>query len=138
MDSGLTTGAVTPFDHALDALTTCLDHLIKLAGDGALETYDDPGQIAALQRFEQIRNRMPLVDHRALRDAEARDLAGTLCQGRLSRVLTQALRISAGEAARRVRVLAVAPLGLCFLPAFVVLGIAPVVIGLAGAAGARW
>jgi len=36
------------------------------------------------------------------------------------------------QAARRVGVLAVAPLGLCFLPAFVLLGIVPVVIGLAG------
>lgn len=40
---------------------------------------------------------------------------------------------SRGErAARRVGVLAVAPLGLCFLPAFVLLGIVPVVAGLAG------
>lgn len=36
------------------------------------------------------------------------------------------------QAARRVGVLAVAPLGLCFLPAFVLLGVVPVVIGLAG------
>ena len=36
------------------------------------------------------------------------------------------------QAARRVGVLAVAPLGLCFLPAFVLLGIVPVVVGLAG------
>jgi pilus assembly protein TadC len=39
---------------------------------------------------------------------------------------------SAGEeAARRVGVTAVAPLGLCFLPAFVLLGVVPVVVGLA-------
>jgi len=38
-----------------------------------------------------------------------------------------------GEAAaRRAGVLAVAPLGLCFLPAFVLLGVVPVVVGLAG------
>ena len=35
------------------------------------------------------------------------------------------------EAARRVGVLVVAPLGLCFLPAFVLLGVVPVVVGLA-------
>jgi pilus assembly protein TadC len=35
------------------------------------------------------------------------------------------------QAARRVGVVAVAPLGLCFLPAFVLLGIVPVVVGLA-------
>jgi hypothetical protein len=38
-----------------------------------------------------------------------------------------------GEAAaRRAGVLAVAPLGLCFLPAFVLLGVVPVIAGLAG------
>jgi pilus assembly protein TadC len=36
------------------------------------------------------------------------------------------------QAARRTGVLAVAPLGLCFLPAFVLLGVVPVVVGLAG------
>lgn len=36
------------------------------------------------------------------------------------------------QAARQVGVRAVAPLGLCFLPAFVLLGIVPVVVGLAG------
>ena len=36
------------------------------------------------------------------------------------------------QAARQVGVLAVAPLGLCFLPAFVLLGVVPVVAGLIG------
>lgn len=40
-------------------------------------------------------------------------------------------RATASAAARRVAVQAVAPLGLCFLPAFVFLGIIPVVAGLA-------
>ncbi|WP_084685557.1 type II secretion system F family protein [Nonomuraea coxensis] len=40
-------------------------------------------------------------------------------------------RAAAAAAARRVGVKAVAPLGLCFLPAFVLLGIIPVVAGLA-------
>jgi hypothetical protein len=35
-------------------------------------------------------------------------------------------------------VLITAPLGVCFLPAFLVLGIAPVVVGLAGEALASW
>ena len=41
-------------------------------------------------------------------------------------------RSSAEQAARRVGVLVVAPLGLCFLPAFVLLGVVPVIAGLAG------
>lgn len=41
-------------------------------------------------------------------------------------------RAAGAQAARRVGVLVVAPLGLCFLPAFVLLGVVPVVAGLAG------
>jgi pilus assembly protein TadC len=40
--------------------------------------------------------------------------------------------------AQRAGVLIAAPLGLCFLPAFLVLGVAPVVIGLAGEVLAPW
>ncbi|MDI5969767.1 type II secretion system F family protein [Streptomyces sp. SL13] len=39
---------------------------------------------------------------------------------------------AAGARARRAAVLATAPLGLCFLPAFLAVGVVPVVIGLAG------
>ena len=46
------------------------------------------------------------------------------------------VRAEAAEAvaarAERAGVLVAGPLGLCFLPAFLALGIAPVVIGLAG------
>ncbi|MBG0814020.1 type II secretion system F family protein [Planomonospora sp. ID82291] len=43
-----------------------------------------------------------------------------------------AARAASAAAARRVGIQVVAPLGLCFLPAFVLLGIVPVVAGLAG------
>lgn len=43
-----------------------------------------------------------------------------------------AARLRGQAAARRAGVLAVAPLGLCFLPAFVLLGVVPVIAGLAG------
>ncbi|MEW9554722.1 type II secretion system F family protein [Nonomuraea sp. NPDC050783] len=52
---------------------------------------------------------------------------------RLADDAREAARASAAAAARRVGVKAVAPLGLCFLPAFVLLGIVPVVAGLASA-----
>jgi pilus assembly protein TadC len=52
--------------------------------------------------------------------------------GRLAEDARAASRASAEQAARRVGVLVVAPLGLCFLPAFVLLGVVPVVAGLAG------
>ncbi|MEV7009565.1 type II secretion system F family protein [Streptosporangium sp. NPDC051022] len=50
---------------------------------------------------------------------------------RLSDDSRQAARAASSAAARRVGVQAVAPLGLCFLPAFVCLGIIPVVASLA-------
>lgn len=52
----------------------------------------------------------------------------------VQRVADDARREAAGRAeraARRVGVLAVGPLGLCFLPAFLLLGVVPAVIGLA-------
>jgi hypothetical protein len=93
----------TPADEALTALASALDGLVKVVESGGLDHFDTAGFVGFLQEFERVRNRLPLVDHRMLRDAEQRDLAGVLCQGKLSRVLTQALRISAGEAHRRVR-----------------------------------
>ncbi|WP_433418871.1 type II secretion system F family protein [Microtetraspora malaysiensis] len=50
---------------------------------------------------------------------------------RLADDARQAARASSSAAARKAGVQAVAPLGLCFLPAFVLLGIIPVVAGLA-------
>jgi Flp pilus assembly protein TadB len=45
---------------------------------------------------------------------------------------------SAHGRAQRAAVLITGPLGLCFLPAFVVLGIVPVLVGLASTAFAQW
>jgi pilus assembly protein TadC len=49
-----------------------------------------------------------------------------------------ALSDTAEARAQRAGVLIAAPLGLCFLPAFLLLGIAPVVIGLAGEVLPQW
>jgi len=92
-----------PVDLALDALSTSLDHLVKLMEDGGLEVLDDAGLVGFLQGFERLRNRLPLVDHAAVGAAVARDLPGRLCQTNMARVLASALRISMPEAARRVR-----------------------------------
>lgn len=59
---------------------------------------------------------------------------GTPVAAAVSRLAAEARAVSraaGAERARRVGVLVVAPLGLCFLPAFVLLGILPVVAGLA-------
>ncbi len=97
----------TPAADALTGFRASLDQLVAAVEDGDLDHLDDLGLVGFLQGFELQRNRMALVDHRMLRDAEQRGLAGRLGQSRLSTVLTGALRISAGKAARRVRASAV-------------------------------
>jgi pilus assembly protein TadC len=52
--------------------------------------------------------------------------------GRLAAEARAEARAAGLQAAHRVGVLVVAPLGLCFLPAFVLLGVVPVVVALAG------
>ena len=61
--------------------------------------------------------------------------SGSAVAGRLETVAQQ-LRTAEGQQtmarAQRAGVLLMAPLGLCFLPAFVCLGVVPVVVGIAG------
>ncbi len=90
-------------DAALDALNTDLDHLVKLVEDGGLETFDDTQLVEFVQGFERLRNRLPLIDHQTVRDAQRRNLPDVLCQSSLPRMLAATLRISVLEAARRVR-----------------------------------
>lgn len=86
------------------------------------------------------------VEHRRALAAFARAAARSAGTGAaLARVartecarLRATLTDTAQARAQRAAVLITGPLGLCFLPAFIVLGIAPVVIGLAGEALARW
>ena len=100
--------------------------LLELGADPA-EAWRGAEELAALAAFARA----------------ARRSAGT--GAALAQVaLAEGERIRAGlvdaaqARAERAGVLITGPLGLCFLPAFLVLGIAPVVIGLAGEALARW
>jgi hypothetical protein len=90
-------------EQALDGLHVSLDHVIKLLEDRALETLDDKGLVGFLQGFERLRNRLPLIDHQMIKEGTARNLAQTLCQGSMTRLLSATLLISPGEAASRVR-----------------------------------
>jgi len=79
---------------------------------------------------------------RATRASAARSAGTGAALARVARTECARLRAELTDAAQaraqRAAVLITGPLGLCFLPAFLVLGIAPVVIGLAGEALARW
>lgn len=95
--------APTSVDFAMDQLSTSLDHLIKLVEDNGLGAFTDWQFVTVMQAFERIRNRMPLVDHQFLADATDRNLPDVLTQGTMLRTLTSMLRLSPGEAARRIR-----------------------------------
>jgi pilus assembly protein TadC len=74
--------------------------------------------------------------------AAARSAATGAALARTARAESARVRESqtdvAEARANRAGVLIAAPLGLCFLPAFLVLGVVPVVIGLAGEVLAPW
>ena len=104
----------------------------------ALAVGSPPAEAWALLAGPPPKGRM--VDDEDPLGAAARALGrategGAPVAGAVSRLAADAraqARSRGEQAARRVGVLAVAPLGLCFLPAFVLLGIVPVVAGLAG------
>ena len=92
-----------PLDVALDAFDTALTDVIETIETGGLEQLDAAAKVAVWHRVETFRNRLPLVDHALVADAEATDLAGTYCFSSLTRFLVRVLQLSPGEAASRVR-----------------------------------
>jgi pilus assembly protein TadC len=97
---------------------------------GLLALGADPEQAWAVLAEEPVL--VPLaVSARRSADSGAR-LARTLTQ--LATDTRAELRAGAMARANRAGVLAMAPLGLCFLPAFVCLGIVPTIVGIARAA----
>jgi len=102
MTSGAEDGT-TPVGHALDRLAASLDQLLAVVEGGGLERCDSPGSVGFLEGVERVRNRLPLVDHVVIGEGERRGLAEALCQGSMRQVLIAGLRLSPGEAARRVR-----------------------------------
>jgi Flp pilus assembly protein TadB len=101
---------------------------------GLLELGSDP-----VDAWRTVEHRQALA---AFARAAARSAGTGAALARVARTECARLRAELTDAAharaQRAAVLITGPLGLCFLPAFLVLGIAPVVIGLAGEALARW
>jgi hypothetical protein len=90
-------------DEALNTLDTALNGLVDTIESGGLEQLTAAEKISFWQRFEAFRNRLPLVDHNLIADAEASDLAGECCFSNVSLLLTRMLLLSRSEAAARVR-----------------------------------
>ena len=90
-------------DVALDTLEATLTEVIEKIETGGLDQLTAEQKISWWRRFETFRNRLPLIDHSLIADAEATDLPATSCSSSLSGFLVQVLQLSPGEAASRVR-----------------------------------
>jgi Domain of unknown function (DUF222) len=88
---------------ALEALDNAFDGLIEAVEAGGLDQLDAAEKISFWQKFETFRNRLPLIDHKLIADAEATDLAGQRCFSNLRMLLSRTLQLSPTEAAARVR-----------------------------------
>jgi hypothetical protein len=90
-------------DETLDRFDSALTHVITTIESGGLDQLATEEKVAAWQRFETIRNKLPLVDHRLIAHAEASDLPGSYCSATMLRFLMRAFQLSRAEAASRVR-----------------------------------
>jgi hypothetical protein len=90
-------------DAVLDKLHDDLAELVEAVETGGLDQLTAAQKVAGWQRFETLRNRLPLIDHSLIADAETTDLAETYCFSTVTRFLVQVLQLSPGEAASRVR-----------------------------------
>jgi hypothetical protein len=61
---------------------------------GGLDQLDATEKVALWRRFETFRNRLPLIDHSLIADAEATDLPATSCSSSLTGFLVQVLQLS--------------------------------------------
>jgi hypothetical protein len=93
----------SPLDTALNAFDTVLADVIEKVETGGLDQLTADQKVVVWQRFETLRNRLPLVDHSLIAHAAATDLAETYCSSTLTRFLVQVLQLSPTEAASRVR-----------------------------------
>jgi pilus assembly protein TadC len=122
------------------AVTAAAEPLDGPAGEelrrvaGLLELGADPAQA-----WDVARRAPPLAAFARAAGRSAGTGAALARSARAEATRLRAALVDTAEArAQRTAVLITAPLGLCFLPAFLVLGIAPVVIGLAADALSWW
>ena len=90
-------------DEALDTFENSLAELITTVETGGLDHLSAEEKVAVWQRFETIRNRQPLIDHRLIADAEASHLSEEYCSSTMTQFLIRVLQLSPGDAATRVR-----------------------------------
>jgi hypothetical protein len=69
---------------ALDTLEAALTEVIEKIEAGGLDQLSAAEKISWWRRFETFRNRLPLIDHSLIADAEATDLPATSCSSSLT------------------------------------------------------
>jgi pilus assembly protein TadC len=129
---------------AIAALSSAVDEAVAVAGEGASPLRDAMEPLRRVGRLLQL-GADPDEAWSALDDVRGYQLigaAGRRCATSGSRLaaglaasaseLREQRRAEAMARAERVGVWALLPLGLCFLPAFVCLGVVPVIVGIAG------
>ena len=90
-------------DQALDHVDAALTDLIDTLDTGGLDHLSTDEKVTVWQRFETLRNRQPLIDHRMIADAEATDLPREHCCSTMTQFLVRVLQLSPGDAATRIR-----------------------------------
>jgi hypothetical protein len=90
---GTVLGLINRLDEDLDVLRAAVTR----------EELDPDTLVIVAQRLEAFRNRLSVVDHRIVGQIDRSGLAEKHCVATVPKLLVQLLRISAGEAARRVR-----------------------------------
>ena len=83
----------SPMDEALDRFDSALTDLISTAETGGLDHLKPDEQVAVWQRFERLRNKLPLVDHRLITHADAADLPREYCSATMTQFLIRVLQL---------------------------------------------
>ena len=119
----------TASELALAELNARLDQLVVEWDRGELSGVDDETLIRLLHQAEAFRNRLSVLDHHLVATVVERQLPDRLASATPARFLVSTLRLSPGEAARRLRAAAAvgprtSPLGQALPPARPVLAAA--------------
>ena len=93
----------SPLNKALDRFDAALTDLISTAETGGFDQLHADQQVAVWQRFERIRNKLPLVDHQLITAADTADVPREYCSATMTQFLVPVLQLTPGEAAARVR-----------------------------------
>ena len=78
-------------DVVLDKLNDDFAELLETVETGGLDQLTADQKVAVWRRFETFRNRLPLIDHSLIAEAEATDLPATACSSSLTGFLVQVL-----------------------------------------------